>query len=71
MTPQKANTPLRQTMSKEIGDIVVPSTKISTKKKKLFQYDKAGLYPPVQGMTEEEMLRSDPVVFASREQNLA
>ena len=48
----------------EIDSTVVPSAKTSTKKKKeekLFEYDKARLYPPVQGMTEEEMLRSGPV----------
>ena len=33
MTPQKANTPLRETVSKEIGGTVVPSAKTSTKKK--------------------------------------
>ena len=64
MTPQKANTPLRETMPKEKGSTVVPPPKTSTKKKKkkkLFEYDKARLYPPVPGMTEEEMLRSGPV----------
>ena len=64
MTPQKANTQLRETVSEEIGDTVVPSAKTSTKKKrkkKLFEYDKARLYPPVQGMTEEEMLTSGPM----------
>ena len=48
-------------MSEEIDSTVVPSTKTSTKKKKkkkLIEYDKARLYPPVPGMTEEEMLRS-------------
>ena len=64
MTPQKANTSLRETVSEEIGGTVVLSAKTSTKKKKkkkLFEYDKARLYPPVPGMTEEEMLRSGPV----------
>ena len=44
MTPQKANTSLRETVSEEYA-----------------RYDKARLYPPVPGMTEEDMLRSGPV----------
>ena len=64
MTPQKANTPLRKTVSKGIDSTFVPSAKTSTnkkKKKKLIEYDKARLYPLVPGMTEEEMLRSGHV----------
>ena len=64
MTPQKANIPLRETVSKEVGSTVVPLTKTSPKKwgrEKLLEYDKARLYPPVLGMTEEEMLRSGPM----------
>ena len=64
MTPQKANNPLRETMSEEISGTVVLLAKTNTKRKKmkkLFEYDKARMYPPVPGMTEEEMLRSSPV----------
>ena len=64
MTPQKANNTLRETVSEGIDSTVVPSAKTSSKKKKkkkLIKYDKARLYPPVLGMTEEEMLRSGPV----------
>ena len=64
MTPQNANTPLRETVSEGIDSAVVPSAKTSSKKKKkkkLIEYDNARLYPPVPGMTEEEMLRSGPV----------
>ena len=34
MTPQKANTPLREAVFEEIGGTVIPSAKTSTKKKK-------------------------------------
>ena len=60
MTPQKANTPLRETMPEEIGSTAKTITK-KKKKKKLFEYNKARLYPPVLGMTEEKMSRSGPV----------
>ena len=64
MTPQKANTPLNETVSKETDGTVVLSVKTGTKrkkKKKLIEYDKARLHPPVLGMTEEEMLRRGPM----------
>ena len=35
MTPEKANTPLRSTVSEEIGGTVVPLAKIGPKKKKI------------------------------------
>ena len=44
MTPQKANTPLKETISKETDGTVVLSVKTGTKTKKkqrLFEYDKA------------------------------
>ena len=64
MIPQKANTPLKEIVSKETEGTVVLSVKTGTKRKKkrrLFEYDKARLHPPVLGMTEEEMLRRGPV----------
>ena len=64
MTPQKANTPLKEIVSKETEGTVVLSVKTGTKRKKkrrLFEYDKARLHPPVPGMTEEEMLRRGPM----------
>ena len=64
MTPQKANTSLRETISKETDGTVVLLVKTGTKrkkKKKLVEYDKARLHPPVLGMTEEEMLRRGPM----------
>ena len=64
MTPQKANTPFKEIVSKETDGTVVLSVKTSTKRKKkkqLFEYDKARLHPPVTGMTEEEMLRRGPM----------
>ena len=63
MTPQIANTPLRETVQRNRW-YSYPSAKTSTKKKKkkkLFEYDKARLYPPVQEMTELELLRSGPM----------
>ena len=72
MIPQKANTPLRETVSKEIDGTVVLSVKTGTKrkKKKLVEYDKAGLHPPVPGMTEEEMLRRDPMCKDCHQEHL-
>ena len=64
MTLQKAYTPLKEIVSKETDDMVVLSVKTGTKRKKkkrLFEYDKARLHPPVPGMTEEEMLRRGPM----------
>ena len=64
MTPQKTNTPIRETISKGTDGTVVLSVKTGTKrkkKKKLVEYDKARLHPPVPGMTEEEMLRKGPM----------
>ena len=64
MTPHKANTPLKEIVSKETDGTVVLSVKTGTKRKKkkgLFEYDKTRLHPPVQGMTEEEMLRRGPL----------
>ena len=58
MTPQKANTPIKETVSKGTDGTVVLSVKTDTKrkkKKKLVEYDKARLYPPVLGMIEEEV----------------
>ena len=51
-------------MSKETEGMVVLSVKTGSKRKKkrrLFEYDKARLHPPVPGMTEEEMLRRGPM----------
>ena len=64
ITPQKANTPLRETMTKKTEGTVIRSVKIGPKKKrkrKLVEYDKARIYPPELGMTEEEMLRRGPM----------
>ena len=60
MTPQKANTPLRETMTEKTEGTVIRSVKTSSKKKrkrKFVEYDKARLHLPELGMTEEEMLR--------------
>ena len=64
MTPQKANTPLRETMTKKTEGTVIHSVKTGSKKKrkrKFIEYDKARLHPPELGMTEEEMLRRGPM----------
>ena len=64
ITPQKANTPLRETMTKKTEGTVIRSVKVGSKKKrkrKLVEYDKARIYPPELGMTEEEMLRRGPM----------
>ena len=64
MTPQKANTPLREIMTKKTEDTVIQSVKTGSKKKrkrKFIEYDKARLHPPELGMTEEEMLRRGPM----------
>ena len=64
MTPQKANTPLRETMTKKTEGTVIQSVKTGSKKKrkrKFVEYDKARLHPPELGMTEEEMLRRGPM----------
>ena len=63
ITPQKANTPLRETMTKKTEGTVIQSVKIGSKKKrkrKLAEYDKARIHLPELGMTEEEMLRRGP-----------
>ena len=51
MTPQKANCPLKEIVSKGTDGTVVLSVKTGTKR----------LHPPVLGMTEEEMLRRGPM----------
>ena len=64
MIPQKANTPLRETMTKKTEGTVIWSVKTSSKKKrkrKFVEYDKARLHLPELGMTEEEMLRRGPM----------
>ena len=64
MTPQKANTPLRETMIKKTEGAVKRSVKTGSKKKKkrkFIKYDKARLHPPELGMPEEEMLRRGPM----------
>ena len=64
MTPQKAYTPLRETMAKKTEGTVIQSVKTGSKKKrkrKFVEYDKARLYLPELGMTEEEMLRRGPM----------
>ena len=64
MTPQKANTPLRETMTKKTEGTVIQSVKTGSKKKrkrKFVEYDKARLHLPELGMTEEEMLRRGPM----------
>ena len=64
ITPQKANTPLRETMTKKTEGTVIRSVKIGSKKKrkrKLVEYDKARIHLPELGMTEEEMLRRGPM----------
>ena len=53
MTPQKANTLLKE--------IAVKTGTKRKKKKRLVEYDKARLHPPVPGMTEKEMLRRGPM----------
>ena len=60
MTPQKANTPLLETMMKETEGTVIWSVKVDPKKKrkrKFVEYDKVRIYLPELGITEEEMLR--------------
>ena len=60
MTPQKANTPLRETMTEKTEGTVIQSVKTGYKKKrkrKFVEYDKARLHLPELGMTKEEMLR--------------
>ena len=64
ITPQKANTPLRETMMKKTEGTVIQLVKVGSKKKrkrKLVEYDKARIYPPELDMTEEEMLRRGPM----------
>ena len=64
MTPQKANTPLRETVTKKTEGTVIRSVKIGFKKKrkrKFVEYDKARLHQAELGMTEEEMLRRGPM----------
>ena len=64
ITPQKANTPLRETKMTKTEGTVIQSVKVGPKKKrkrKLVEYDKARIYPPELGMTEEEMLRRGPM----------
>ena len=64
MTHQKANTPLRETMTKKTEGTVIRSVKTGSKKKrkrKFVEYDKARLHPPELGMTEEEMLKRGPM----------
>ena len=49
ITPQKANTPLRETKMKKTEGTVIQSVKVGPKKKrkrKLVEYDKARIYPP-------------------------
>ena len=61
---QKANTPLRETMTKKTESTVIRSVKTGSKKKskrKFIEYDKARLHPPELGITEEEMLRRGPM----------
>ena len=64
MTPQKANTPLREIMTKKTEGTVIRSVKTGSKKKrkrKFIENAKARLHPPELGMTEEEMLRRGPM----------
>ena len=64
ITPQKANTPLGETMTRKTEGTVIWSVKVGSKKKrkrKFVEYDKARIYPPELGITEEEMLRRDPM----------
>ena len=64
MTPQKANTPLRETMTKKTEGTVIRSVRTGSKKKrkrKLVEYDKARIHLPELGITEEEMLRRGPM----------
>ena len=64
MTPQKANTPLREVMVEKSEGAVIRLVKTGSKKRrkrKFVEYDKARLHPPEPGMTEEEMLRWGPL----------
>ena len=64
ITPQKVNTPLIETMMKKTEGTVIRSVKVGPKKKrkrKFVEYDKARIYPPELGITEEEMLRRGPM----------
>ena len=63
-TPQKVNTLLIETMMKKTEGTVIWSVKVGPKKKrkrKFVEYDKARIYPPELGITEEEMLRRGPM----------
>ena len=49
MTPQKANTPLREIVTKKTEGTVIHLVKTGSKKKrkrKFIEYDKARLHPP-------------------------
>ena len=64
ITPQKVNTPLIETMMKKTEGTVIRSVKVGPKKKrkrKFVEYDKARIYLPELGITEEEMLRRGPM----------
>ena len=64
MTLRKANTPVREGISEGINGSIKQTTNTGSKKKKkkkLFEYDKVRLHPAVPGLTEEEMLRREPI----------
>ena len=64
ITPQKVNTPLIEIMTKKTEGTVIRSVKGGPKKKrkrKFVEYDKARIYSPELGITEEEMLRRGPM----------
>ena len=64
MTPQKANTPLQETIIEKTEGTVMRLVKTGSKKRrkrKFVEYNKVSLHPSELSMTEEEMLRQDPM----------